>query len=804
MISLHSMISKYVEVPPSSPGIFLVLSVLDTMVNLKKDITKSRFNEREINMSIMDLCKDLPIKLNGKSGIVGLSFDIMNICDFISVYNCIQTTSTDDEKSMNSLVESTVRTPTDSKRVVDIVLNTLRSKWSDYMNKFIKGQKDLVAKKQSLLTMASIAATPSEAAADEDSSKQSTSTATIKPESEPVVLAKDHVADAVCNYRSWLLLDRMGDAGALKRMDMLTNPKATFQDFHQTIYMEQYVLETEECLLRRILAQLDVNLLSELTVEQKPNSYIRTGTRYLLSDYRYKPPVLAKPPIVEVVVPVKLTTVVHPPTESKQRKEKILSIVGGKSGESADKHVTSSSHGGGGGGGLFSKSLINGTQFTAQTLADKARKVTKYRENYPVDIVQLQKRYEDVYEACSVYRSVSTAGHTPKIGKKAKAALPLVLDSGGVPAVKKRRSHAIPPCAIQLNDNVQVNPSGNEYNLYAASTSLQSNATVPGVSIIRSASNASESNKALKRSASGSNIASNSFSLSANSAASAVLSTPYLPPHPGHILLPDLAIRTTEIPWNMIAREFITLDHTEELGDYGSMKRSVSNVEVLDESHLPDVNGSERKSRLKRKHSDSNEVDDAADLLTSRNAYLGQEMKKHVSIVLAPKFEPIPPTMFKKYPTKACVASVAVPSEEYSIGSVDITSEDSDEDISEETMLRKHDAVLANMRDKWVQFASLRKASVDTSMVAAAGVSTPRGTTVNKFSRKRTISNVSNTNEYVSNSPTNKMQHGRCSSSNSIANLSNNSSPSENCSPDNAPKKARGRPVKAALKASLK
>ena len=797
------MISKYVETPPSSSGIFLALTALEVLANTDKGMKSSSvINEKDIYLSFVESCKDMAIKLNGKSGISGLCFDLPSLCDFLSMYNCIQ--------SASSGLDSDTKSSFESKRIVEVVLSTLKSKWGDYVNKFVKGQRDIVMKKQTLLNSALPVESVACANLENDSIKQiSIATGISKPDPESITTEKDHTIEF--NYRNWVLCDNPFDQNSSKRMEMLINPKASFQEFHQTVYMEQYVLETEEYLMRRILSQLNINLMSELTGEQKPNSYIRTGTRYLLSDYRYKLPIIPKPVVVEVDLQNKNAE--SHPLETKQiRKEKVLPIISTKTVDVSVEKVSScsSSHG----GGLLSKSLVNGSVFTSQMLVDKARKVVKYRDNNPVDIVLLQKRYEETYDACSVYRSASAAGHTPKLLKKSKSLTTSNINLDSVASlIKKRKNHLLPPCYINMNENVQVNPSGNEYNLYAASfTNPASNVAQPiGTNIVRSSSNTSDVGKALKRSSSSGNVASNPptmNSVNSNSSVCTIMPISHLPVHPGHILLPDLVIRTTEIPWGFIAKEFVVLDHTEELGDYGTLKRSASTVEFSSKESLnsTELSTADRNTRLKRKLSEVHEMDDMVELKDSRN-----DLKKHVSIVLAPKFEPIPPTLFKLYPNKDKDKKCKSPIE-YSIGRVDIPSdgedEDSEEDISDENMLAKHDAVLANMREKWVQFSSLKK-SVD-AVPNTAIYATPKSNVVNanKFTKKRSISKISSSSELIANSPLGtKVPLPMISVASNVLHISSGSSPSESCSPlqDNGvPKKARGRPVKFGVKLTQK
>lgn len=696
--------------------------------------------------------------------------------------------------------------PSANGSVSSVIVKAFVTRWSDILTKYVKVLKEGVGKQEVSAPVGAdgaVAASVDSGAADTPAGGIS-SMLNILDE-----YASDHRVWALRSNEAEASVDLapvLGEMGAttpiaMTPLSLLTSPRETLSQCQRVIYAEQVALESEEYLMRRLLARAGVNInevvcdedadpdanananavvSDETTDGIKQVPYFRLGTRYLASGYKYTPPKPKAEPVVPVEavaeekgpdVDVDVDVPAAPPTLKqlkKMRKELRLAKAAAKELAKRERAANRargkpSSQPGTPVGSLsatpstpvlstsmaevYKQSFGNGAAMTAQMLIDKARKIRKHNEAYPVPFESVAKRYRNamaIYTENNVGKSILSSlksgpgvvrGQKKRANSASAGDLASALTSSSSLAVlatlKKRKSHLLAPLAINMHTGMSVTPTGLEGSLYAAVPVGVTPTPATAPELFTAKGNLKKGASAmdlasLKKSSSVSDLSQGFTTVSTDSSSTSgnTKGAHLQVSKAGHILLPDLVIRTTEVPWLLVAKEFATLDYVEELGDNSLLRRantiasggSVSpslsavsltkdgkvdrrrkHVEEQEQIQHPPKRGRTSKISTSTSSSSLNSLSPGASGTDSITAVSPNAVRRQSSVVVAPKYDEIEPTTFAKYPKHIKPNLVAPPKADDS---------GSEEDVSDEHMLAAHDAVLASMREKWVTFRS--------------------------------------------------------------------------------------------------
>lgn len=717
-----------------------------------------------------------------------------------------------------------------------VIVKAFVTRWSDLLTKYVKALKESADKQDSLLSSSSSGSVTLAGGSSTSAMKPSTeatastagaTVATVSSSSVSGVL--NIIDDFASDHRVWALrsneaelsvdlssvLEGVSPTAPMTPLSLLTSPRETLNQVQRVIYAEQVALESEEYLMRRLLARAGINI-NEVEVgndcdsnvaENNPGlgagvafgvdgqteglaqvPYFRLGTRYLASEYKYVKPESKRKPTEAEDVPfatagpealdaMETASIPTAPPTIKQlkrlRKEMRLAKAAakelakseglanrgrGKASSASppgssfeDLSWTDTSMNSSNIAQLYQQSFGHGTRMTAQMLIDKARKLRRHRDAFPAPFDVVTKRYHTAMETYAENNVSGSSLSNAKTGpgglvrgyKKKNSSTAGELASS-FSTLKKRRSHLLAPLAINMHAGMCVTPTGLEGSLYAAVPMgvLPTPTMAPELFTAKGNMKKGASSMdlvSLKKSNSvpdpclGFTMPDPNVSSSFSSSSSRDRGVDIRMSKEGHIILPDLVIRTTEVPWPLVAAEFVALDYSEDLGDnnllrrassssgVGSLSPSASSVTAVgltkdgkidrrrkrvDDAELepqeqmqhPPKRGRGVKLAASVSNSCLNSLSPGAtDSVASTDA---PALRRQTSVVMAPQYHEIPPTPFGKYPKGIKQNFVAPPF-------VDASNSDSEEeDISDEHMLAAHDAVLASMREKWVTFGS--------------------------------------------------------------------------------------------------
>jgi len=192
--------------------------------------------------------------------------------------------------------------------------------------------------------------------------------------------------------------------------------------------------------------------------------------------------------------------------------------------------------------------------------------------------------------------------------------------------------------------------------------------------------------------------------------------------HTANIVMPDLVIRTMEIPWKLVAKEFASIDNDSF------------------ESMVPIAQSPRNSDRMT-----ANRV---LNHRSSTDSYFNENSSifKKASEVYAPSFKLTQPL-------------------ELSEDANNNNDNDSEEDISDEAMLERHENVLKNMRDQWAMIKKLKKELKEINTPGVRIDSTENGEVIEKMpsvGRKRSRSaNKINKPQKVSSGSLSPRRRGR-------------------------------------------
>ena len=171
------------------------------------------------------------------------------------------------------------------------------------------------------------------------------------------------------------------------------------------------------------------------------------------------------------------------------------------------------------------------------------------------------------------------------------------------------------------------------------------------------------------------------------------------------IVMPDLVVRTCEVPWSMVAVEFTTLDlDHDECGSNTSPRDLRISRESFGSSLDLHATGSNNNSNNKRSiakssHNSSfsfSEQENVGLGMTANKSLIGTGIGKVLQDVISPQFSEITPIELK------------VLSEGRELSSADDDSE-RDEELTDTAVALRHEKVLKNMRERWARILELKR-----------------------------------------------------------------------------------------------